>query len=111
MKLLIKERGSGKTTGLIYASEITGYPICVTVKSRVEFILQSAKEIGCNIPQPITVAELRQRGVRPPENILYDEVGEIIGVALDNYLGTHVICGVMSDYDKEVDKCKRRISV
>ena len=29
MKLIIKDRGAGKTTGLIYASEATGFPIAL----------------------------------------------------------------------------------
>jgi len=103
MKLLIKERGGGKTTGLIYASEATGYPICATVQSRVNDIIKMAEEIGCNIPQPITVTELRNGDFRGSgiKNILFDDVGEILGAAVNDYLGVNVIGATMSDYEKE----------
>lgn len=103
MRLLIKERASGKTTGLIYASEATGYPICVAVQARVNHIIQMAEEMGCNIPQPVTVTELRNGLFKGSEvhNVLFDEVREILEDALSNYLGVNVVGATMSDYEKE----------
>ena len=44
MRLLIKDRGKGKTTGLIYASEATGFPIATGNEVMVEHIKQMAKK-------------------------------------------------------------------
>lgn len=102
MELLIKERGSGKTTGLIYASEATGYPICVVFRSSIDYILEEARKLGCNIPQPVTVLELRNGCYRGSfKNVLFDEIGEILGAAVNEYLGVNVVCGTTTDYRRD----------
>lgn len=98
MRLLIKDRGKGKTTGLIYASEATGFPIATGNEVMVEHIKQMAKEMNCNIPEPITFYELREKRLGVVyNNVLLDEVTCILEDALNDYLGTNVICATMSD--------------
>ena len=105
MVLLIKERQSGKTTGLIYASEATGYPIATVNECMVKAIEEKAKQMGCIIPQPVTFDDLRRGFPNRDilyENVLADEIGFIIGRALNEYLGCNVKCATMSDNLKEM---------
>ena len=47
MKLIIKDRGMGKTTQLIHISEATGYPIVVTYKTMIDNINCTATNLVC----------------------------------------------------------------
>lgn len=84
MKLIDKKRGSGKTTSLIYTSEITGYPIVTQNCRSVKQILEQTQKFGVKIPKPMTVAEMR--GMRF-DKILIDEGLSIIEDALRAYFG------------------------
>lgn len=100
MRLIIKDRGTGKTTGLIYASEATGYPIATANEVMVENIKKLAAEMNCNIPEPVTFWELqngRCKGNRLYDTVLIDEVEYILEDALSQYLGCTVKCATMSD--------------
>lgn len=100
MRILIKDRGTGKTTGLIYASEATGYPIATGNENMVSNIKHLAEEMGCNIPEPATFWELqngRCKGNRLYDTVLIDEVECILEDALSQYLGCTVKCATMSD--------------
>lgn len=58
MNIIVGERCSGKTTELIKKSAVTGAYI-VTINLRAaEFIFHQAKQMGLNIPFPITVGEM-----------------------------------------------------
>ena len=87
---IIKSRATGKTTGLIYASEVTGYPIVVDTMTKVEHIKDKAKEMGCNIPHPICARDLVNSKIKIGCPILIDEGQFIIEMALEAYLGTSV---------------------
>ena len=87
---IIKKRGTGKTTGLIYASEITGYPIVVDTMTKVENIKNKAKEMGCDIPQPICARDLVNSKIKLGCPILIDEGQILIEIALESYLGAPV---------------------
>jgi hypothetical protein len=92
MKLLIKERGTGKTTGLIYTSEATGYPIVTSSKIQAHYIKDSAEKMGCIIPDPLTVEEIRQNKILNREDgILFDNVETILEAALNNYQGKDLL--------------------
>lgn len=87
MKLIDRERGSGKTTKLIYTSEMTGYPIVTKNAHSVDYIQKQAQELGAKIPKPMTVKEILSiRGIRF-EKILLDEGFSIIEDALKSYFG------------------------
>lgn len=101
LNLLIKGRAKGKTVGLIYASEVTGYPIVAPNEESVRYIEEKAKELGVRIPDPIFIRNLRAPGAYKPECVLIDEVYDLIGRALDFYLGTHVVAATMTDYREE----------
>ena len=80
MKLIIKDRGMGKTTQLIHISEVTGYPIA------------AAKKLGCNIPEPILVSDITSGKIRY-DNILVDEItlDRVLKKALNNYFNSNVV--------------------
>lgn len=99
MKLLIKARQAGKTTQLIYTSEATGYPIVVPSCVMKKYTEEMAAKMGCNIPEPITVGELRdisRNGILDPDNVLLDNAEFILKDALKEYLGKNVVCATMS---------------
>lgn len=87
---IIKNRGAGKTTGLIYASEATGYPIVLDTMVQTAYIEEKAKEMGCKIPKPICARDLvnHKKTVHCP--ILIDESKFLISQALESYLGAPV---------------------
>jgi hypothetical protein len=70
---IAKKRGAGKTTGLIYASEATGYPIVLDTMVSTICIEEKAKEMGCKIPKPICARDLinRKKFIHCP--VLIDE--------------------------------------
>lgn len=104
MNLLIKDRASGKTTGLIYTSEATQYPIVTFNRISINYIKKMAEDMGCLIPEPLCVEDFRScyaRRRRLPDNVLLDEAGFVIGDALNAYLGTNVIAATMTDALRE----------
>lgn len=107
MKLIIKDRGMGKTTQLIHTSEVTGYPIVASTEAIVNEIKKQAERIGCKIPEPMTVQELlhgKARGRHGYENILVDEVciDGVLQKALNQYFGCNVMaCTCSPDYTWE----------
>ena len=101
MNLIIKDRGTGKTTGLIYTSEATGYPIVTSSNVQSHYIKDEAEKMGCVIPDPLTVEDLLYRNaLLPDSNILFDNVESILGVALNKYLNANVVCATMTDATK-----------
>ncbi len=108
MKLINKKRQSGKTIGLIYTSEATGYSIiCNTVKER-KYITELAEQMGCNIPQVYTYEEV-QNGMKGSDKIdktvdakfLYDNIEVILQDALEQYLGCKLFAVTLSN-DSEI---------
>lgn len=127
MKLMIMDRGMGKTTKLIHTSEVTGYPIVASTHAIAENIKHQAKEFNCKIPEPITVQDIlhgKLHGRYGYENVLIDEVclNGLLKNALNSYLGCNVVaCTCSPDYtwEEKQEMCnkgldgwsKRNISV
>ena len=104
MNLLIKDRASGKTTGLIYTSEATQYPIVTFNRASIDYIKDMARKMECLIPEPLCINDFTRdsaRGKRLPDNVLLDEAGMVIGDALNAYLRTNVIAATMTDSFRE----------
>ena len=85
MKIIRTERGKGKTTALIkQASRDQSYILCVN-KPMARYVYEKARDMGLNIPFPITVADLPLHGHENP--ILIDEIDyilpQLIGVKVD----------------------------
>ncbi|AAO81236.1 replicase [Enterococcus faecalis EnGen0252] len=58
MKIIARDRGTGKTTELVKESARTGQYILASNKSHVRAIEQIAKKAGVTIPYPVTVDEI-----------------------------------------------------
>ena len=101
INLIIKDRGTGKSTQLVYTSAVTQYPILTKTKDMANNLLKMADDLELYIPVPLTENDIKSRGIRLPENILIDEGYDLIGTALNYYLGTHVVAVTLSDKFKE----------
>ena len=101
--LIIKDRGTGKTTQLLYTSATTQYPIIVPNKLQTKLLLDKANDLDLIIPVPMTVEEFKNsRGCGMHHDcVLIDEGYDLIGEALDSYLGTHVTAVTLTDRVKE----------
>lgn len=102
MKLIMNGRGTGKTTKLIHASEVTGIPIATYSKMNADYIKDMAENMGCNIPEPTTYHELANNhhlGSTMYKNVLADDIDAILQKALDSYLNCKVIGATMTPRD------------
>lgn len=102
--LIIKDRATGKTTQLLYTSATTQYPIIVQNKLQTKLLLDKAKDLNLIIPVPMTVEEFkngRGHGMNH-DHVLVDEGYNLIGEALDAYMGTHVAAVTLTDRVKEL---------
>lgn len=99
MNFLIKGRAQGKTFKMIITSEVTGYPILVSDDKRKSFLIDMAKEMGCNIPDPIDYKHYKRYtdGRRHDEKILIDDAEEIIREALKETLRVEVVAVAITD--------------
>ena len=98
----MKDKGSSKTTGLIYTSEATGYPIVTDSNVQVFYIKEQAKDMGCDIPEPLTISDLRAHSkLHPKSNVLFDNIETILEKAINLYLDANVVCATMTTPVKE----------
>lgn len=107
--LVIKDKGTGKSTQLVYTSAITQYPIITQHRTSIIHLMDLANELGVVIPTPMTVDDYKARGRIHENHILIDEGYDLIGEALDAYMGTHVVAVTLSDKIKEMDSIRRRV--
>ena len=107
--LVIKDRGTGKSTQLVYTSAVTQYPIITQYRTSIIHLMDLANELGVVIPTPMTVDDYKARGRIHENHILIDEGYDLIGEALDAYMGTHVVAVTLSDKIKEMDSIRRRV--
>lgn len=107
--LVIKDRGTGKSTQLVYTSAVTQYPIITQHRTSIIHLMDLANELGVVIPTPMTVDDYKVRGRIHENHILIDEGYDLIGEALDAYMGTHVVAVTLSDKIKEMDSIRRRV--
>lgn len=99
--LIIKERGEGKTTQLLYTSATTQYPIIVQNKLQIRFLVDKASELKLNIPTPMTVEEFKGTRDMSENHVPIDEGYDLIGEALSAYLGAPVVAVTLTDKIKE----------
>jgi len=75
MIMFVGGRGSGKTRRCIEFSVRTGIPILC---QRPDYIKSLAKELGLDIPEPISYSEYvsgRNRGLGSSRKVIIDELG------------------------------------
>ena len=63
MKIINLPRASGKTTRLLYASEFNNTPILCMSRDAKQHLLDSAKRLNLEIPEPITPLDITMGGV------------------------------------------------
>lgn len=95
MKIVNRNRQTGKTTMLIHTSYLTGYPIVVQDAQRAYNVTAQAEQLGCKI-SVITASQLRQNGVPFRDGVLVDEGEDLIKRALEEYLKTKVVACTVS---------------
>ena len=64
MKIINLSRGQGKTTRLLYASEWNDVPILCATESNKKHLIDTAKRLGLNFPEPIAVTDLTHNTIR-----------------------------------------------
>lgn len=80
-KLIFGDRRSGKTTELIKESARTGAYIVVPTRNDARNVFGAAKEMGLNIPYPLTVNEMIYESPSSyifQKGILIDDLEEVI---------------------------------
>lgn len=109
MKLIIKGRQTGKTTGLIYTSEATGYNIITINKTQAKAVEKMAKDMGCNIPRVLTVEDIKNPidiDVSMERKFLVDDAELILQDALEKYLGVNIFVAAINNEKIDLDKVR-----
>lgn len=105
MRMIIKDRGTGKTTQLLYTSETTGFRIITLSENQAKLLKNKADELGLSIPEPMSMDRyMKYKTMLRDKGILIDEVKAVLDVVLDDYFGVHVYAGTMSNNLKEYYK-------
>ena len=82
MKIINLGRGQGKTVRLLYASEWNDIPILCATGSQKQDLIDMAKRLGLNIPEPIVTWEIQSNriiGSRAAEkDLLVDEAPMVL---------------------------------
>lgn len=78
MNILVGKRQQGKTTHLIKMSAAGEGIIVAPTEQSVDYIKGQAKEMGLDIPEPITRAKLLRYGTIGKDSYLLDELGGIL---------------------------------
>ena len=91
MEILNMNRGEGKTTELIKVSSITNAPIICRTRKMAKLIKEKAKEMGLEIPNPMTIDMYKNEKYRY-EKVLIDD----IDLVLRMYLNAEVLYATTS---------------
>jgi hypothetical protein len=96
--ILNLERGKGKTTYLLMRSHMKRIPILVYKSAEKDFIKSEAKDMGLDIPEPLSVNDLigdNSRGKVIPQSVLVDEMP----LVLQSILGVKIDTATMTERD------------
>lgn len=102
MKVFNLKRGKGKTTRMIYASELHNAPIICATELHKHNIMRQAKNFDIEIPKPITVQEFvnikRETGI---DRVLIDESLTVMQNLLSCAIGrdVNIIAATLSTDD------------
>lgn len=100
MNLIIKNRGSGKTTQLLYTSATTGKVIVAATNAACKYLKQMAKDLGVNIPEPISFYDFTNHKYDKniiEDGILIDDLESILPKVLSDYFGVSIYAATMSN--------------
>lgn len=100
-KMYNMERGKGKTTRLLYASEFNKTPILCVSKLYADLLKDKAKQLGLNIPEPITVTEFVSKNYRGREDLVkgkiyVDELDAVFNQLIKSLSGLDVEASTMT---------------
>jgi len=96
MVYINRGRRTGKTTALIIASYVTGYPIIVWNDLRAEQVLKLAKSMGYNDITVFTLFEVQKGKHFDFDKVFVDEALDIIELALANLLNADIVACTLS---------------
>lgn len=102
MEIYNGERGIGKTTHLIHISAYTHAPIIVFSFATKKLIIDTARVLGLDIPEPITFSEFKAGKLKGREKefekngLLIDNVEFILGDVLSEYFSCPVLAATSS---------------
>ena len=109
MKIILDERGSGKTIRLVVESHVKNIPIMTVNRQMVKNIKESAKWLGLKIPEPICLDEfLKNRHIQGRDNynyesgILIDEAHSVLTELLKTKIHTITLTGENSDSNSPI---------
>lgn len=88
MKIINLGRGQGKTTRLLFASEFQDIPILCAKRIHKQQLLDAAKRLGLQIPEPIAVDEISSSKIKEKQienkDVLIDEAPLVLQQLLNN---------------------------
>ena len=91
-RIILKERGKGKSTGLLYTSEATGYRIICYTRKQCEYLKNMAKELNLKIPDPMDLKTYMDiKGHMIDSGILIDDLDACLDKILRDYFKIDVI--------------------
>jgi hypothetical protein len=100
MKIFSLARGSGKTIRMLYASEFNNAPIVCTLDSQKRYLMDMAKRMELNIPEPISVSDIicnRTEGRKfNNKSVLVDEIDDVLREMLRFSIGLDMIGGTIT---------------
>lgn len=92
MKIIARNRCTGKSKQLIITSATTGFPIIAKTKAQCGYLLWLAEELDYTIPEPFTINEIKDAKHMgfEFESVLIDDGENIIKEALEKLIGMNV---------------------
>ena len=106
MKVINLDRGKGKTTRLLYASEFRNIPILCANKVAKQHLIDKAEKLDLKIPEPITVSDVITEGILKTKlahkNILIDETPAVLQCIL-GFLGLRGVVEAITLTEEDED--------
>lgn len=98
MRIFNLGRCQGKTIRMLYASEFNNAPIICDNDTRKRYLIETAKCIHLNIPEPISISDIicgRTTG-KKFNNILVDEIDNVLREILRFTISADMIGGTIT---------------
>ncbi len=101
MNGLFLGRGQGKTTAMVYVSAITGYPIIVPGNAQKGYIMDVARRLRVDIPDPLIFSKDAQPLPYTHNNyVLVDNAEQILHQCIADKFGANIF-GFTMTYDRK----------
>lgn len=76
---------NGKTTQIIYASAKRQIPILCHNKMKQKYIVEKAKELNLDIPEPILFSFESYEAIKDKQDVLIDDIDLFLNTVLPKY--------------------------